>query len=213
MKEGKMKKTKEYEEKSKRYIIYMLVSTIVFLLFTFVAIRVIDINKMNSLPILDDLNSINIIIGIIAIPCCLLYYYMYGNNEFFILTLSYVSIFIEYIYVNYILGSLGLSQYLITFPFVFRIFLLTIAIFNESKYIRKIIDRKRLAIILVLIINIIGTYLEIKLKLSIFSYGENMLIWIIFQVCVNLLYNVVRFISNKMYEKKRVYIYNIYNNH
>lgn len=208
-----MKKTKEYEEKSKRYIIYMLVSTIVFLLFTFVAIRVIDINKMNSLPILDDLNSINIIIGIIAIPCCLLYYYMYGNNEFFILTLSYVSIFIEYIYVNYILGSLGLSQYLITFPFVFRIFLLTIAIFNESKYIRKIIDRKRLAIILVLIINIIGTYLEIKLKLSIFSYGENMLIWIIFQVCVNLLYNVVRFISNKMYEKKRVYIYNIYNNH
>lgn len=208
-----MKKTKEYEEKSKRYIIYMLVSTIVFLLFTFVAIRVIDINKMNSLPILDDLNSINIIIGIIAIPCCLLYYYMYGNNEFFILTLSYVSIFIEYIYVNYILGSLGLSQYLITFPFVFRIFLLTIAIFNESKYIRKIIDRKRLAIILVLIINIIGTYLEIKLKLSIFSYGENMLIWIIFQVCVNLLYNVVSFISNKMYEKKRVYIYNIYNNH
>ena len=208
-----MKKTKEYEKKSKRYIIYMLVSTIVFLLFTFVAIRVIDINKMNSLPILDDLNSINIIIGIIAIPCCLLYYYMYGNNEFFILTLSYVSIFIEYIYVNYILGSLGLSQHLITFPFVFRIFLLTIAIFNESKYIRKIIDRKRLAIILVLIINIIGTYLEIKLKLSIFSYGENMLIWSIFQVCVNLLYNVVSFISNKMYEKKRVYIYNIYNNH
>ena len=36
-----MNKTKKYEEKSKRYIIYMLISTILFLLCTLVAIRVI----------------------------------------------------------------------------------------------------------------------------------------------------------------------------
>ena len=128
-----MNKTTIYEERSKKYIGYMLMGTIVFLLFSLIAIRVIDINKINSLPILKDLNSINIVIGIIAIPCCLLYYYMYRNNEFFILTLSYISIFIEYIYVNYIGVNLELSQCLINFPFIFRIFLLTIAIFNDGK--------------------------------------------------------------------------------
>ena len=177
-----MNKTEKYEEKSKKYITYMLISTIVFLLCTLVAIRVIDVNKINSLPILEDLNSINIIIGIIAIPCCLLYYYMYRNNEFFILTLSYISIFIEYIYVNYIVVSVGISEHLISFPFIFRIFLLTIAIFNDSKYVKKIIEKKRTSVILVLIINIIGTYIEIKFRVNTFFPEKNGLIWNIFQI-------------------------------
>ena len=50
----KMNKTEKYEEKSKKYITYMLISTIVFLLCTLVAIRVNDDNKINSLPILED---------------------------------------------------------------------------------------------------------------------------------------------------------------
>ena len=98
-----MEKTKNYEEQSKKYIIYMFISTILFLICSLILIKVINVNEIKSLPILKDLNSINIIIGIIAIPCCLLYYYMYRNNEFFILTLSYISIFIEYVYVNYII--------------------------------------------------------------------------------------------------------------
>ena len=205
-----MEKIKKYEEQSKRYIIYILISTIVFLLCTFVAIRIIDINSMNSLPILRDLNSINIIIGIMAIPCCLLYYHMYGNNEFFILTLSYVSIFIDYIYVNYIFESVGLSQYLINFPFVFRIFLLTIAIFNENKHINKIVERKSLSIILVLIINIIGTYLEIKLNLSIFFNEKNILIWNIFQISILIYYAILLALLAIRCMKKREIIYIIF---
>lgn len=205
-----MEKIKKYEEQSKRYIIYILISTIVFLLCTFVAIRIIDINSMNSLPILRDLNSINIIIGIMAIPCCLLYYHMYGNNEFFILTLSYVSIFIDFIYVNYIFESVGLSQYLINFPFVFRIFLLTIAIFNENKHINKIVERKSLSIILVLIINIIGTYLEIKLNLSIFFNEKNTLIWNIFQMSILIYYAILLALLAIRCMKKREIIYIIF---
>ena len=205
-----MEKIKKYEEQSKRYIIYILISTIVFLLCTFVAIRIIDINSMNSLPILRDLNSINIIIGIMAIPCCLLYYHMYGNNEFFILTLSYVSIFIDYIYVNYIFESVGLSQYLINFPFVFRIFLLTIAIFNENKHINKIVERKSLSIILVLIINIIGTYLEIKLNLSIFFNEKNTLVWNIFQINILIYYAILLALLAIRCMKRREIIYIIF---
>jgi len=205
-----MEKIKKYEEQSKRYIIYILISTIVFLLCAFVVIRIIDINSMNSLPILRDLNSINIIIGIMAIPCCLLYYHMYGNNEFFILTLSYVSIFIDYIYVNYIFESVGLSQYLINFPFVFRIFLLTIAIFNENKHINKIVERKSLSIILVLIINIIGTYLEIKLNLSIFFNEKNTLVWNIFQISILIYYAILLALLAIRCMKKREIIYIIF---
>ena len=205
-----MNKTEKYEEKSKKYITYMLISTIVFLLCTLVAIRVIDVNKINSLPILEDLNSINIIIGIIAIPCCLLYYYMYRNNEFFILTLSYISIFIEYIYVNYIVVSVGISEYLISFPFIFRIFLLTVAIFNDSKYVKKIIEKKRTSVILVLIINIIGTYIEIKFRVNTFFPEKNGLIWNIFQIKILIYYAVLLTLLAIRCMRKREFIYTIF---
>lgn len=205
-----MNKTEKYEEKSKKYITYMLISTIVFLLCTLVAIRIIDVNKINSLPILEDLNSINIIIGIIAIPCCLLYYYMYRNNEFFILTLSYISIFIEYIYVNYIVVSVGISEHLISFPFIFRIFLLTVAIFNDSKYVKKIIEKKRTSVILVLIINIIGTYIEIKFRVNTFFLEKNGLIWNIFQIKILIYYAVLLTLLAIRCMRKREFIYTIF---
>lgn len=205
-----MEKTKNYEEQSKKYIIYMLISTVLFLICSLILIKVINVNEIKSLPILKDLNSINIIIGIIAIPCCLLYYYMYRNNEFFILTLSYISIFIEYVYVNYIIQSVGLSEHLITFPFIFRVFLLTIAIFNESKYVKKIIKKKRLYVILVLIINIVGTYLEVKFNLNTFFAGKNIIIWKIFQINIFIYYTILLGLLAIRCMRKREFIYTIF---
>ena len=121
---------REYEKKSRRYILYMLIGTVLFLCFSIVGIEILDINNLKSTIIIQDINTINVLLGLIAIPCCLLYYYMYKNNEFFILKLSYISIFIEYIFVNFIIENIGLSAHLITFPFVVRIFLLTIAILS-----------------------------------------------------------------------------------
>ena len=210
VKHRSMEKTRKYEEQSKKYIIYMLISTILFLICSLILIKVINVNEIKSLPILKDLNSINIIIGIIAIPCCLLYYYMYRNNEFFILTLSYISIFIEYIYLNYIVQSIGLSGRLITFPFIFRIFLLTIAIFNESKYVKKIIDKNRLSVIVVLIINIIGTYLEVKLNLNIFFRERNTFIWNIFQINILIYYAILLGLLAIRCMRKREFIYTIF---
>lgn len=84
---------------------------------------------------------------------------MYRNNEFFILTLSYISILIEYIYVNFINNNSVLIEQLITFTFVFRVFLLTIAILNESKYANRIVTNKRKYIVLAAVINIIGVFI------------------------------------------------------
>ena len=91
---------------------------------------------------------------------------MYKNNEFFILTLSYISILIEYIYVIFIINNSVLIEQLITFTFVFRVFLLTIEILNESKYDNRIVKNKRKYIVLAAVINIIGVFIEVKFNVN-----------------------------------------------
>lgn len=201
---------KKYEMKSKTYIKYMLSITLVILFLSLNIINFLETKKINNLPIVQDINSINVILGLISIPTCLLYYYMYKNNEFFILKLSYISIFIEYIFVNYIIKDIGLSEYLITFPFVIRIVLLTIAIFNESKYANKIVKNKKISIIIIIIINIIGTYLEIKLNLINILVKRNTIIWYILQGSLLLYYTLLLLKLTKRCIIKNEFIYTIF---
>ena len=201
---------KKYEMKSKTYIKYMLIITLVILFLSLNIINFLETKKINNLPIVQDINSINVILGLISIPTCLLYYYMYKNNEFFILKLSYISIFIEYIFVNYIVKDIGLSEHLITFPFVIRIVLLTIAIFNESKYANKIVKNKKISIIIIIIINIIGTYLEIKLNLINILVKRNTIIWYILQGSLLLYYTLLLLKLTKRCIIKNEFIYTIF---
>ena len=201
---------REYEKKSRRYILYMLIGTVLFLCFSIVGIEILDINNLKSTIIIQDINTINVLLGLIAIPCCLLYYYMYKNNEFFILKLSYISIFIEYIFVNFIIENIGLSAHLITFPFVVRIFLLTIAILNESKYTYKIVSRKKLSVILIVLINIIGTFIEVKLNLSNIFSIKSINFWNIIQCSLLIYYVILLLILVKRCIRKSEFIYTIF---
>lgn len=205
----KIKLTK-YEYKNKKYIMYMLFSTVIFLGGAILGIQIIDINSINSLPILEDLNSINIIIGIIAIPSCLLYYYMYKNNEFFILTLSYISILIEYLYVNFINNNSVLIEQLITFTFVFRVFLLTIAILNESKYANRIVRNKKKYIILAAVINIIGVFIEINFNVNDILICNCKVLWNIFQCGILIYYFILLVLLSIRCVRKNIFIYTIF---
>ena len=202
----KIKLTK-YEDKNRKYIMYMLFSTVIFLGFAILGIQIIDIN---SLPILEDLNSINIIIGIIAIPSCFLYYYMYRNNEFFILTLSYISILIEYIYVNFINNNSVLIEQLITFTFVFRVFLLTIAILNESKYANRIVTNKRKYIVLAAVINIIGVFIEVNFNVNNILISNGKVLWNIFQCGILIYYFILLVLLSIRCVRKNIFIYTIF---
>ena len=204
----KIKLTK-YEYKNRKYIIYMLFSTVIFLGCAILGIQIIDINSINSLPILEDLNSINIIIGIIAIPSCLLYYYMYKNNEFFILTLSYISILIEYLYVNFINNNSVLIEQLITFTFVFRVFLLTIAILNESKYANRIVTNKKRYIILAAVINIIGVFIEVKFNVNDILISNSRVLWNIFQYGILIYYFILLVLLSIRCVRQNIFIYTI----
>ena len=200
----------DYRDKNRKYIMYMLFTTIIFLGCAILGIQIIDINSINSLPILEDLNSINIVIGIIAIPTCILYYYMYRNNEFFILTLSYVSILIEYIYVNFINSYNVVIQHLITFTFVFRIFLLTIAIFNEGKYANKILKNKRISIILAMIINFVIAFIEVKLNVNYILISNNKILWNILQGSILIYYFILLILLSIRCIQKNKFIYTIF---
>ena len=200
----------DYRDKNRKHIMYMLFTTIIFLGCAILGIQIIDINSINSLPILEDLNSINIVIGIIAIPTCILYYYMYRNNEFFILTLSYVSILIEYIYVNFINSYNVLTQHLITFTFVFRIFLLTIAIFNEGKYANKILKNKRISIILAMIINFVIVFIEVKFNVNYILISNNKILWNIFQGSILIYYFILLILLSIRCIRKNKFIYTIF---
>ena len=188
----------------------MLFSTVIFLGCAILGIQIIDINSINSLPILEDLNSINIIIGIIAIPSCLLYYYMYKNNEFFILTLSYISILIEYLYVNFINNNSVLIEQLITFTFVFRVFLLTIAILNESKYANRIVTNKKRYIILAAVINIIGVFIEVKFNVNDILISNSRVLWNIFQCGILIYYFILLVLLSIRCVRKNICIYTIF---
>lgn len=205
----KIKLTK-YEDKNRKYIMYMLFSTVIFLGCAILGIQIIDINSINSLPILEDLNSINIIIGIIAIPSCLLYYYMYKNNEFFILTLSYISILIEYLYVNFINNNSVLIEQLITFTFVFRVFLLTIAILNESKYANRIVTNKKKYIVLAAVINIIGVFIEINFNVNDILISNSRVLWNIFQCGILIYYFILLVLLSIRCVRKNIFIYTIF---
>lgn len=200
----------DYRDKNRKHIMYMLFTTIIFLGCAILGIQIIDINSINNLPILEDLNSINIVIGIIAIPTCILYYYMYRNNEFFILTLSYVSILIEYIYVNFINSYNVLTQHLITFTFVFRVFLLTIAIFNEGKYANKILKNKRISIILAMIINFVVTFIEVKFNVNYILISNNKILWNIFQGSILIYYFILLILLSIRCIRKNKFIYTIF---
>lgn len=200
----------DYRDKNRKHIMYMLFTTIIFLGCAILGIQIIDINSINGLPILEDLNSINIVIGIIAIPTCILYYYMYRNNEFFILTLSYVSILIEYIYVNFINSYNVLTQHLITFTFVFRVFLLTIAIFNEGKYANKILKNKRISIILAMIINFVVTFIEVKFNVNYILISNNKILWNIFQGSILIYYFILLILLSIRCIRKNKFIYTIF---
>ena len=119
---------------------------------------------VHKINIIANIDAVNITLGIIAIPCCLLYYYMYKNEEFFILTLSFISIFLEHIAVNTITVKIIPFWGMLGSAFLFRVILLNLAIYNKKKIVGKILNNKRISVAVIIIIHVIAVYYEIKFK-------------------------------------------------
>ncbi len=199
---------KNYKIQINYFITYISLVMIIFFIGAVTGINYINIDEIRKLPIINNINSINFLIGLICIPCCWLYYYMYKNNDFFILTLSYTSIWIEYIATNFVKEELLLQKYILIFPFLFRVILLTIVIINKGKI--SLVDIiKRFAIFITMLINILGLIVEVYIKSNI-EINSFMQLFKIFEIIIIIYYCILLTILAKRAFLNSEFIYIIF---
>lgn len=159
------KNKKTYDEKTKNLIKYMFVFTIIILVTLYICGKyIVVLNRIQEFKFSRYIDGANCILALISVPCCFLYYRIYKNEEFFILILSYVSIFIEYIFINLYFKVDNFLYYSMAVPFLFRCLCLFLAMKNKSKLSKIIVKGRYISIIVALLVNIIGLYCEFCLR-------------------------------------------------
>ena len=156
---------KQYNEKTKDLIKYMFIFTVTLLITLYLLGRYLMLlEEIKEFRLIRYIDGTNLILALISVPCCFLYYKIYKNEEFFILTLSYVSILVEYVFVNLYFEPSNFYLYTMMAPFLFRCLFLILAMKNKSKISKLIVSGKYISIISALIVNILGLYIEIYIR-------------------------------------------------
>ena len=172
-----MKKTKESikEKKSinKHFIIIFLLHTIILgLLYEISVVAANNLNLSNSI-ILRDINGIIYVVGAISIFCSVLYYYIHKDEYFYIFSLNYISIYVEFLMTNHLsfieninfFAGVNLNFASIGFGSIIRTILMYLMVYDKNKINRYLYKHTLLGIVFIIIITIGG----VKLDLFIFK--------------------------------------------
>ena len=172
-----MKKTKESikEKKSinKHFIIICLLHTIILgLLYEISVVAANNLNLSNSI-ILRDINGIIYVVGAISIFCSVLYYYIHKDEYFYIFSLNYISIYVEFLMTNHLsfieninfFAGVNLNFASIGFGSIIRTILMYLMVYDKNKINRYLYKHTLLGILFIIIITIGG----VKLDLFIFK--------------------------------------------
>lgn len=172
-----MKKTKESikEKKSinKHFIIIFLLHTIILgLLYEISVVAANNLNLSNSI-ILRDINGIIYVVGSISIFCSVLYYYIHKDEYFYIFSLNYISIYVEFLMTNHLsfieninfFAGVNLNFTSIGFGSIIRTILMYLMVYDKNKINRYLYKHTLLGILFIIIITIGG----VKLDLFIFK--------------------------------------------
>ena len=172
-----MKKTKESikEKKSinKHFIIIFLLHTIILgLLYEISVVAANNLNLSNSI-ILRDINGIIYVVGAISIFCSVLYYYIHKDEYFYIFSLNYISIYVEFLMTNHFsfieninfFAGVNLNFASIGFGSIIRTILMYLMVYDKNKINRYLYKHTLLGILFIIIITIGG----VKLDLFIFK--------------------------------------------
>lgn len=172
-----MKETKESikEKKSinKHFIIIFLLHTIILgLLYEISVVAANNLNLSNSI-ILRDINGIIYVVGSISIFCSVLYYYIHKDEYFYIFSLNYISIYVEFLMTNHLsfieninfFAGVNLNFASIGFGSIIRTILMYLMVYDKNKINRYLYKHTLLGILFIIIITIGG----VKLDLFIFK--------------------------------------------
>lgn len=177
----------------KKFILILILNTIGFYIMFKLSILVANNLNFYNLIISRDINGINYVIGFIAIFCCFLYYYLYEDDYFYMFSLTYISIYLEFLIGDIlmqklnIIGLLAFNPNFIGFASIFRTILLYLAIFNKNKVNRYLNKHRIIGIAIVAFI----TFLCIKMDLMVIQDNLH----IINQPIINLLKNIINAVT------------------
>lgn len=157
-------------EKEKNFVLFVIALTMFIVMLFWVTRYIVSNEYIFKFSIMKDIVGINYIVGFISVLCCGMYYYIYKSEEFFIYTLIFISIYLEYTVINVILvklqGSITNFGEIMTIPYIFRLILINIIVFRESCEIEKIFKKKEIIFILNIIITTVIMLIEFYLKVT-----------------------------------------------
>ena len=135
----------------------------------------------------------NYIFALIAVITCYTYYYIYNKDEFFIITLVYISFAVEYFFETILMtrledksGILGL----LIFTSIYRLIFIILITKGNNKLTRWLNKRKALSLAMIIIMTITLMFLEIYFKSRV-GYIEKIYISIILNIIVAVYYIVI----------------------
>lgn len=177
----------------KKFIFILILNTIGFYIMFKLSIFVANNLNFNNLIISRDINGINYVIGFLSIFCCFLYYYLYEDDYFYMFSLTYISIYLEFLIGDIlmqklnIIGLLAFNPNFIGFASIFRTILLYLAIFNKNKVNRYLNKHRIIGIAIVAFI----TFLCIKMDLMVIQDNLH----IINQPIIDLLKSIINIVT------------------
>ncbi|NFP00991.1 HAMP domain-containing histidine kinase [Clostridium botulinum] len=154
---------------NKKLIIIILINLISFYLIFRLNIIIANNVNLSSLTLVKDIKGINYIIGFISVFCCFLYYYLYEDNYFYMFSLTYVSIYSEFLIVDFltryidVMSLMRSNSSFIGFASIFRTVLLYLTIFNKNKITKLLCKNRLIGVIFVLVFNVLCVLMDLNI--------------------------------------------------
>ena len=175
-------------------------------LYTIVVLAIFIFTGLFSVNYIRELTGANCLLAIITVPCCILHYNSDKNSSFFIYILIYTSTCVEFIFKWY-LASYNIYISDLLFPFIYRIFLLSLLLYTNSNFIKKCMKHTKF---------IFSISLLIDFLLVVFNYyiNKNTTIYLylkpLFYICALIAYIVIIKLTIATHKKKN-FVLTIYN--
>ncbi|NFO15151.1 HAMP domain-containing histidine kinase [Clostridium botulinum] len=154
---------------NKKLITIILINLISFYLIFRLNIIIANNVNLSSLTLVKDIKGINYIIGFISVFCCFLYYYLYEDNYFYMFSLTYVSIYSEFLIVDFltryidVMSLMRSNSSFIGFASLFRTVLLYLTIFNKNKITKLLCKNRLIGVVLVLVFNVLCVLMDLNI--------------------------------------------------
>lgn len=187
----------------KKVIKIILISTVVFSLLSIIGLFFSYKIYLPRCKFLYDIKAINGTLSIISVASCWIYYYIYKKQEFLLVTLLFLSLAAENIFMGLIQTNFRILRNMfcisMTTPYILRTFLITLTVIKNSKTAEFIETNKIVTSIAIIFFSIALSGIEVVYRLNQDSEFSRKI-----TVIINILIIIYYFIILGLLAKKSV---------